>query len=126
MMYYPIDGKIYYLNLNAIFSLVSETPKREKIVNTTITQYYTASDSDVEPNNGKEIVEAKSNLNDTMNNIRYDLVKNIINCLLTSQYDSDGIPAGIKHLNEMSFAQGLCFNTLIEHKILIEIENSNG
>ncbi len=116
--YYQIDGKIYYLNLNAIFEFVTETPSEEKPVNTTITQYYGGKDGD----NGKEVVESKSNLNETMNNVRYDLIKNIISSLLQSHYDSDGIPVGINHLGEFTFAQGLCFNTLIEHKILLEVE----
>ena len=40
MTYYQIDGKIYYFNLDAVFELVSKIPNNEKIINTTITQYY--------------------------------------------------------------------------------------
>lgn len=115
--YHQIDGKIYYLDLNAIFNLIVETPSNEKQINTTISQTY--GDDDVI---GKEIVEDKSNLNETMNQVRYDLIKNLMGVLFQSNMDSDGAIIGLRHLNEMSFAQGLCFNTLIEHKILVEVE----
>lgn len=121
MTYYQIDNKIYYFNLDAIFDLTSETPNTEKVVNTTITQYY-GGDSEKNANNGKEIVESKSSINEVMNNIRYDFIKNIVSCLLANKYDTDGSVSSIMHLNELSFAQGLCLNTLIEYKILLELE----
>lgn len=122
MIHYQTDGKIYYLDLNAVFSLITETPANEKLVNTTITQYY----GDDENGNGKEIVETRGNLNEVMNNVRYDFIKNIVNILLMGQNNADGFSERIYRLNEMSFAQGLCFNTLIEHNILRELENNNG
>lgn len=121
MTYYQIDGKIYYLNMDRIFQLIGEIPQKEKVVNTTITQYY-GRDEDPNANNGKEIVEAKSNTNETMSNVRYDFLKFIIYYLLSNKFENEGIPISIKHLNEMSFGQGLCLNTLIEYKILLEVE----
>ena len=72
--------------------------------------------------NGKEIVESKGSVNETMSNVRYDFVKYLVSCLLSNKYDLDNSPMSIMHLDELSFAQGLCLNTLIEYKILSEIE----
>lgn len=125
MTYYQIDDKIYYLNLDAVFGMVTNTPNNEKPVNTTITQVYGHDEDDNEIGGGKEIVETKSNLNDTMNNVRYDLVKNLIFTLLSISYDDDGTPRRVFHLSDLSFAQGLSFNTLIEYNFLQEIETDN-
>ena len=121
MTYYQIDGKIYYFNLDVVFELVSKVPNNEKIINTTITQYY-GGDSDQNAHNGKEIVESKGRVNEAMSNVRYDFVKYLVSCLLSNKYDLDNSPMSIMHLDELSFAQGLCLNTLIEYKILSEVE----
>ena len=121
MTYYQIDGKIYYFNLDVVFELVSKVTNNEKIINTTITQYY-GGDSDKNANNGKEIVESKGSVNEAMSNVRYDFIKYLVSCLLSNKYDLDNSPMSIMHLDELSFAQGLCLNTLIEYKILAEIE----
>ena len=121
MTYYQIDGKIYYFNLDVVFELVSKVPNNEKIINTTITQYYGGA-SEKNANNGKEIVESKGSVNETMSNVRYDFIKYLVSYLLSNKYDLDNSPMSIMHLDELSFAQGLCLNTLIEYKILSEIE----
>lgn len=124
MMYYQIDDKLYYINLDVVFSIISENQTTDKLVNTTITQYY-GGDAENNANNGKEIVESKSNFNETLNNVRYDFVKFLISCLLTSGYESDGSTQHIIHHTDLTFAQGLCLNTLIKYKILSEIETNN-
>lgn len=124
MEYYQINNKVYYLNLENLFAMVTQTPSVEKPVNTTITQYYSGA-KDGNLDNGKEIIETKSNLNETMNNVRYDLLKNIVTCLLSDQYNNDGVPMSVHRLEELSFAQGLCLNTLIEYKILCEVESND-
>lgn len=123
MTFYQIDDKVYYINLQNLFSVVSETPTNEKIVNTTITQFYGDSDSEI-VGNGKEIVEAKSNMNETMNNVRYDFIKLIFSCLFDNNYTMEGIPTKPVHLKDLSLSQRLCINTLIEYKILMEIETN--
>lgn len=117
MVYYQIDEKVYYLNLDALFALIVDTPNNEKMVNTTITQYYGEND-------GKEIVETKSNLNETMNNVRYDFIKYLITCLFADRFSNDGSPLTISHFGELSLAQTLCLNTLIEYKIICEVETN--
>lgn len=121
MMYYQIDGKLYYINLDNLFKYVAEISSKEKPINTTITQFYGGEDEDM-GSDDKQIVETKANVNDTMNTVRYDVIKYIISCLFENNVNSDGIPVGINHLNELTFAQGVCLNTLLKHKILLEVE----
>lgn len=121
MTYYQIDGKLYYLNLDNLYKLVSEISVKEKPVNTTITQYYNNNEDGLS-NNEKQIVEEKSNVNEVMNNVRYDIMKYIISCLFENKLNSDGLPISIEHLGDLSFAQGICLNTLIKYKILLEVE----
>lgn len=121
MTYYQIDDKVYYINLDNLFKYVAEISTKEKPINTTITQYYGNDEDDVQTDE-KQIVETKSNVNEVMSNVRYDMVKFIFSCLFESKVSSEGIPMGIEHLNELSFAQGVCLNTLIKHKILLEVE----
>jgi hypothetical protein len=121
MTYYQIDGKLYYINLDNLFKYVAEISSKEKPINTTITQFYGGEDEDM-GGDDKQIVETKANVNDTMNTVRYDVIKYIISCLFENNVNSDGIPVGINHLNELTFAQGVCLNTLLKHKILLEVE----
>lgn len=121
MAYYQIDDKVYYINLDNLFKYIAEISTKEKPINTTITQYYGNDEDDVQTDE-KQIVETKSNVNEVMSNVRYDMVKFIFTCLFESKVNSEGIPMGIDHLNELSFAQGVCLNTLIKHKILLEVE----
>lgn len=121
MTYYQIDDKVYYINLDNLFKYIAEISTKEKPINTTITQYY-GNDEDDAQTDEKQIVETKSNVNEVMSNVRYDMVKFIFSCLFESKVNSEGIPMGIEHLNELSFAQGVCLNTLIKHKILLEVE----
>lgn len=123
MAYYQIDDKVFYFNLDALFALISETPNNERMINTTITQYYGVNDVE-NANNGKEIVESKSSLNETMNNVRYDFVKYMVSCLLSNGISADGSPVNIMHLRDLSMGQILCLNTLIEYKILSEVETN--
>jgi hypothetical protein len=121
MTYYQIDGKLYYINLDNLFKYVAEISSKEKPINTTITQFYGGEDEDM-GGDDKQIVETKANVNDTMNTVRYDVIKYIISCLFENNVNSDGITVGINHLNELTFAQGVCLNTLLKHKILLEVE----
>lgn len=120
MTYCQIEDKIYYINLNNLYSFVSQTPSSEKMINTTITQYYKGDECE---DNGKEIVESKSSLNDTMNNMRYDMAKYLISVLFSERISPDGRFENIIAIKDLSFSQRIVFNTLIEHKILSEKEN---
>lgn len=133
MEYYDINGKLYYINLDNLFKLVGELPSKEKIVNTTITQVYNndtyRDDEDEEDydmpsdifGNGKEIVESKSNANETMSTVRYDLIRFMITTLFNDKYNNNGVVISVENTYDLTLAQKIALNTLIENKILMEI-----
>lgn len=134
MEYYNINGKLYYINLDNLFKLVGELPSKEKMVNTTITQIYSndvysEDDEDVEQpidvfGNGKEIVESKSNTNETMSTVRYDLIRFMITTLFNDKYNSNGVLVSVDDTYELTMAQKIALNTLIEYKILMEVDTN--
>lgn len=134
MEYYNINGKLYYINLDNLFKLVGELPSKEKIVNTTITQIYSndvydEDDEHIEQpidvfGNGKEIVESKSNTNETMSTVRYDLIRFMITTLFNDKYNSNGVLVSVDDTYELTMAQKIALNTLIEYKILMEVDTN--
>lgn len=120
-----IDGKIYMIDIDNLMSWVSETPNSEKNIITTTTMTYPISNDDDEEMVEKEVSENKTSLNDVMNNIRYDLIKNLFNVLFTT-YTNDINQIINGRINDLTFSQKLVFNTLIHKRIIIEIsKNSN-
>lgn len=138
MEYYDINGKLYYINLDNLFKLVGELPSKEKIVNTTITQVYTNNvyDEDIDENDddseapidmfggGKEITESKSNSNETMSTVRYDLIRFMLTTLFNDKYNGNGVLISVEDTYDMTMAQKIALNTLIEYKILMEVDNN--
>lgn len=134
MAYYKINDKLYYINVENLFKMVGELPSKEKLVNTTITQYYGNDDDDTvedddfieirQINGGKEIVETKSNANETMSSVRYDFMRGLINTLFDTRYSSNGVPVSVDDITELTMAQRIAFNTLIEYKILMEVDTN--
>lgn len=120
--FYKIDNRTFYLDLEAAFKIISTTPNNEKMVNTTITQVYGSDEEGDDLDGGKEIVEQKSSLNDTMNNVRYDLIKTLLISLLSNSINSEGAPVSVMRMTDLSFGQIICLNTLINHKILVEVQ----
>ena len=122
---FEIDGKNYIIDLDRLMSWVAETPSSEKNINTITTMTYPiTNDSNNIENMEKEISETKSTLNETMNNIRYDVIRNLFNVLFTTLSVDDTIINFTE--KNFSFPQKLVFNTLLSKKIIIEetkIEN---
>ena len=119
-----LGNKAYAIDISKIMRWVSTTPQEERNILTTITQVqplqttdYGIDDEDVTIDvASKEITENKTTLNDTMNNIRYDLIKLILSELFTytnNESNSDWTP--------LSFTQKICFNTLAKEGIIYEI-----
>lgn len=119
-----LGNKAYAIDISKIMRWVSTTPQEERNILTTITQVqplqttdYGIDDEDVSIEvASKEITENKTTLNDTMNNIRYDLIKLILSELFTytnNESNSDWTP--------LSFTQKICFNTLAKEGIIYEI-----
>lgn len=115
----------YYFDLDALMKWITTTPSNEKNVTTLITQTYPIDTEDVDTSSlnlaTKEITETKSKLNDTMNNIRYDIVRNFVNSLL----DTPNIDAEVEgDLEWLTFPQKLSFNTLLNIGIIKELKNT--
>ena len=119
-----LGNKAYAIDISKIMRWVSTTPQEERNILTTITQVqplqttdYGIDDEDVSIEvASKEMTENKTTLNDTMNNVRYDLIKMILSELFTytnNESNSDWTP--------LSFTQKICFNTLAKEGIIYEI-----
>lgn len=119
-----LGNKAYAIDISKIMRWVSTTPQEERNILTTITQVqplqttdYGIDDEDVSIEvASKEITENKATLNDTMNNVRYDLIKMILSELFThpnNESNNDWTP--------LSFTQKICFNTLAKEGIIYEI-----
>lgn len=115
-----IGGKYYKIDMDNLMSWVSETPSSEKNTSTITTLTYPLSDDDGDEFQ-KEISENKSTLNDTMNNIRYDFARNLLNTLFTS-YNNELNEPTIFSIKDLTFGQKLAFNSLIAKNIINEIK----
>ena len=109
-----IDGVIYKIDIDALMAWVSETPSSEKNISTITTLNYPLSDEDIIE---KEVSESKATLNDTMNNIRYDLIRNLINTLFTNIND-----VVTYSLKDLTVGQKIAFNTLFTKNIIKEVK----
>ena len=115
-----IDGVIYKLDIDALMAWVYETPSSEKNISTITTLNYPLTDEDEEIIE-KEVSESKATLNDTMNNIRYDLIKNLINTLFTT-YTNNLNDIVTYSLKDLTFGQKIAFNTLFAKNIIKEVK----
>lgn len=116
------DDKKYALDLNKCIEFMlsgkdTETSKSET--------YGLLEDSDKLQVISRELSETNSNCNDVISNIKYDLLKNILNMLLSPIFDSSGQPLMVKCFEQMHFGQMLAFNTLVNAGILVEIDEDN-
>ena len=109
-----IDGVIYKIDIDVLMAWVAETPSCEKNISTITTLNYPLSDEDIIE---KEVSESKATLNDTMNNIRYDLIRNLINTLFTTYND-----VVTYSLKDLTVGQKIAFNTLFAKNIIKEVK----
>ena len=109
-----IDGVIYKIDIDALMAWVAETPSCEKNISTITTLNYPLTDEDIIE---KEVSESKATLNDTMNNIRYDLIRNLINTLFTNIND-----VVTYSLKDLTVGQKIAFNTLFAKNIIKEVK----
>lgn len=115
-----INNKCYIIDLDKLMAWVSETPSSEKNISTTTTMSYPITNDDEVDVVEKEVSENKSSLNDVMNNIRYDLIRNLLSNLLTT-YTDDMNRIITREVSDLSFSQQMAFNTLLNKKIIIEL-----
>ena len=116
------EDKKYALDLNKCIEFMlsgndTETSKTET--------YGMLEDSDKLQMVGRELSETKTACNDVISNIKYDLLKNVLNMLFSPIFDSSGQPLMVKCFDHMHFGQLLAFNTLVNAGILIEIDEDN-
>ena len=109
-----IDGVIYKIDIDVLMDLVAETTSCEKNISTITTLNYPLTDEDIIE---KEVSESKATLNDTMNNIRYDLIRNLINTLFTTY--NDVVTFSLK---DLTVGQKIAFNTLFAKNIIKEVK----
>lgn len=114
-----IDGRYFKIDLDALINWVTETPSSERNISTTTTITYAVTDAITDDTDiaEKEISENKTTLNDTMNNIRYDLIRNLLNALLITEGDD------LINLSNLTLGQKLVFNSLLAKNIITEIVN---
>lgn len=115
-----IDGKYYIIDLDRLMAWIVETPISEKNISTITTMTYPITNDDDEEIVEKEVSETKSTLNETMNNVRYDFVRNLFNVLFATFTNDIGQVVSMS-TKDLSFAQKMVFNTLVYKKIITEI-----
>ena len=127
MNLFKIDGEQYFIDLDKFMSYVTHLTSQEKNNDTEITQTYTIGgldDDESETTDNslsliqKQVTENKSNGNDSLYNVKYDFLKLILNAIISPTFDESGIPSPVKSIEDMSFGQILCFNTLINKGII--------
>ena len=115
-----INNKCYIIDLDKLMAWVYETQSNEKNISTITTMSYPITNDDEVDVVEKEVSENKSSLNDVMNNIRYDLIRNLLSVLLTT-YTDDMNRIITREVSDLSFSQQMAFNTLLDKKIIIEL-----
>lgn len=71
----------------------------------------------------KDVSETKSNYSDTLYNIRYDFARQILTTITNIVPDENGIAKNIVNIEDMNFAQNLCFNSLVSQGIIKDMED---
>ena len=115
-----INNKCYIIDLDKLMAWVSQIKRKKKNISTVTTMSYPITNDDEVDVVEKEISENKSSLNDVMNNIRYDLIRNLLTVLLTT-YTDDMNRIITRDVSDLSFTQQIAFNTLLNKKIIIEL-----
>lgn len=115
-----IDGKYYIIDMDRMMSWICETPSPEKNIITITTMNYPITNDDEEDIVEKEVTENKQTLNETMNNIRYDFVRIMINTLMNTFMNNMNQIITMR-TQDLSFGQKLAFNTLLDKNIIKEI-----
>lgn len=118
------EGKTYAIDVEKLIKVATKTNEGIKD-RTKVETWGYASDGDNEPEFKvvqKEISESTSDGTDTYSTIRYDLIKNLLNLIVSPIADENGNVFRITSFEDMFFGQMLAFNTLINEGIIIEVE----
>lgn len=115
-----IGGKYYVLDMDKIMAWVVETPVSEKNISTITTMSYPNANDDEEEIVEKEVSENKSTLNETMNNVRYDFIRMLLNTVFATFTNNMNQIITLTP-DDLSFGQKIVFNTLVNKKIIKEV-----
>jgi hypothetical protein len=123
---FKIGEKVYLLNIDAIIEYITKSDDSTKNVNTQTVNHYRSNDStDASVGTfggelvyvGKEVSEDKHTKSETIDTIRYDLIKSMIETLLNISFDGDE-----DDLTSITFGEKIIFNSFIEKGFLKEKE----
>lgn len=124
MDFIEFEGKTYAIDVEKLVKVATKTNETIKDKTKVETWGY-ASDGENEPEFKvvqKEVSESTSDGTETYSTIRYDLVKNLLNLIVSPIADDNGNVMRITSFEDMFFGQMLAFNTLLNEGIIIEIE----
>ncbi len=122
--YIEFEGKTYAIDIEKLVQAVTKTNETMKDKSKVETWGY-ASDGENDPEFKviqKEISESTSDGTDTFSTICYDLIKNLLNLIVSPIADDNGNIMRINSFEDMFFGQILAFNTLLNEGIIIEVE----
>jgi hypothetical protein len=118
------EGHTYAIDFERLMDLITKPQELSKDKSKTETWGYSTLDENGEGDFRclqKEISENVTDNGETVNPIRYDLLKNILNLILSPIADENGNIIRIQSLNDMFFGQMIAFNTLINEGIITNI-----
>ena len=121
--YIEFEGKSYAIDVEKLISVVTKTNESVKD-RTKVETWGYAADDDGDADFKvlqKEISESVSDGTDTYSTIRYDLIKNLLNLIVSPIADENGNVFRINSFEDMFFGQILSFNTLVNEGIIIEV-----
>lgn len=114
-----ILGKEYYIDIDRFFETFTGLSLNENEVNTVITATYgdEANTQDLSLIT-KEVVESRRNGIDTLYSLRYDTIKFLLDVLMQTTYDENGVLKVINEFTDLTFPQQLAFNSLLDKGII--------
>ena len=119
-MLLKFDGVAYAINWDKYAEIFSAVKRSDTASNTTVSQTYGLEPGDKEMSiPGKEMVEVRYSGNDTVQGLKYDSLKMILECALRPADDTRN------GTDTMTFGQVTAINTLIEMGIIYKVVEEN-
>ena len=117
------EGKFYAIDVDKLISWVTKKPEPSK--DRTKVETWGLVPDDTGDNEfrvlQKEVSENITENTDTVGGLRYDLIKNLLNLVLSPIADENGGIHRINTFSDMFLGQAISFNTLLNEGIIIEI-----
>ena len=128
--YISFDGRVFAINVEKLISYVAKPSVNENVKDKTKVERWGLLESDDNDTDNfrlisKEFSETLTDGSETFGTIRYDLIKSLLNLIVTPSTDENGLPEKIETFDDMYFGQILAFNTLVNEGIIIEITETD-